>query len=223
MQTQSPPQQADEQFAIRAEDVSVTYADGTEAVRGVSLSVPRGEFFGFLGPNGAGKTTTIKALVTLLRPTGGSVSINGFDVRSETRAVRRTIGYMAQETSVDLELTARENVRFACEAYGVPRADRDGRIADLLALVDLTDVADRQAKTYSGGMRKRLDVATALVHRPPLVFLDEPAFGSTSGASTRRGPPSSSRHSTSRRPTSSATASRSSARARSSPSARPKN
>ncbi|MFC5969996.1 ATP-binding cassette domain-containing protein [Halomarina salina] len=163
--------------AIRAEDVSVTYASGTEAVKGVSLTVPEGEFFGFLGPNGAGKTTTIKAFVTLLDPTGGSVTVNGFDVRRDRRALRSSIGYMAQETSVDLELTARENVRFACEAYGVPRSERAARIDELLELVDLADVADEQAKTYSGGMKKRLDVATALVHRPPLVFLDEPTTG----------------------------------------------
>ena len=163
--------------AIRAENVSVTYASGTEAVKDVSLTVPEGEFFGFLGPNGAGKTTTIKALVTLLDPTGGTVTVNGFDVRRDRRALRASIGYMAQETSVDLELTARENVRFACEAYGVPRSERAGRIDELLDLVDLADVADEQAKTYSGGMKKRLDVATALVHRPPLVFLDEPTTG----------------------------------------------
>jgi len=163
--------------AIRAEGLSVTYASGTEAVRDVSLTVPEGEFFGFLGPNGAGKTTTIKALVTLLDPTGGTVEVNGFDARRDRRAVRGSIGYMAQETSVDLELTARENLWFACEAYGVPRSERAARIEGLLDLVDLADVADDQAKTYSGGMKKRLDVATALVHRPPLVFLDEPTTG----------------------------------------------
>ncbi|MFD1512330.1 ABC transporter ATP-binding protein [Halomarina rubra] len=163
--------------AIRAQHVSVTYASGTEAVKDVSLTVPEGEFFGFLGPNGAGKTTTIKALVTLLDPTGGTVTVNGFDVRRDRRALRASVGYMAQETSVDLELTARENIRFACEAYGVPRAERAARIDELLDLVDLAAVADDQAKTYSGGMKKRLDVATALVHRPPLVFLDEPTTG----------------------------------------------
>ncbi|MFC6940330.1 ATP-binding cassette domain-containing protein [Salinirubellus sp. GCM10025818] len=164
-------------YAVDAEGVEVTYADGTEAVRGVDLRIPRGEFFGFLGPNGAGKTTTIKTLTTLLRPTGGRVTVNGFDVGAAARAVRGTIGYMAQETSIDPELTARENLRFACEAYGVPRADRDERIAELLDLVDLADVADKRAEGFSGGMRKRLDSATALVHDPPLVFLDEPTTG----------------------------------------------
>jgi ABC-2 type transport system ATP-binding protein len=153
------------------------YADGTAAVQGVDLTVPEGEFFGFLGPNGAGKTTTIKVFATLLSPTRGEVRVNGFDVRSDPRKVRETIGYMAQETSIDPELTAEENVRFACEAYGVPREDRAERVEELLDLVDLADVADKGAEEFSGGMKKRLDAATALVHRPPLVFLDEPTTG----------------------------------------------
>jgi ABC-2 type transport system ATP-binding protein len=155
----------------------LTYADGTEAVRGVDLHIPEGEFFGFLGPNGAGKTTTIKVLATLLAPTGGTVRVNGFDVAERPRAVRSTIGYMAQETSVDEELTAAENISFACEAYGVPRSERADRINYLLDLVDLDDEADKEAGEFSGGMKKRLDAATALVHEPPLVFLDEPTTG----------------------------------------------
>ncbi|HET7325426.1 MAG TPA: ATP-binding cassette domain-containing protein [Halococcus sp.] len=163
--------------AIEARGVELTYSDGTRAVRGIDLEIPEGEFFGFLGPNGAGKTTAIKTLVTLLRPTAGSVTVNGFDVVKEARAVRSSIGYMAQKTSIDRELTARENVRFASEAYGVPRSERAGRIDELLDLVDLADVADKRADDFSGGMKKRLDVATALVHEPPLVFLDEPTTG----------------------------------------------
>jgi len=166
-----------EELAIDAENLQVTYSDGTEAVRDVSLSIPRGEFFGFLGPNGAGKTTTIKTLSTLLRPTGGTVTVNGFDAVAEPRKVRESIGYMAQETSVDLEMTARENLRFACESYGVPRSKRSERIDELLDLVDLADVAEKKADEFSGGMKKRLDAATALVHQPPLVFLDEPTTG----------------------------------------------
>ncbi len=163
--------------AIEATDVVLTYSDGTEAVRGVTLDVPDGEFFGFLGPNGAGKTTAIKTFTTLLRPTSGTVTVNGFDVMDEAQSVRESIGYMAQKTSVDEELTARENIRFACEAYGVPRGERAERIEELLELVDLADVADKEGKEFSGGMKKRLDVATALVHEPPLVFLDEPTTG----------------------------------------------
>ncbi len=161
--------------AINADHVNLTYSNGTEAVRDVSPTLPKGEFFGFLGPNGAGKTTMIKTLVTLLRPTRGSITVNGFDVTADSRSVRQSIGYMAQETSIDPELTARENIRFACEAHGVPKSDRTERTGELLELVDLTDVADTTAREFSGGgMKKRLDVATALVQRPPLVFLDEP-------------------------------------------------
>jgi len=168
---------SERQTAIDAEDVHVTYDDGTEAVQGVSLDVEDGEFFGFLGPNGAGKTTTIKTLVTLLHPTEGSVRINGYDTKTEPQAVRESIGYMAQETSIDFELTPRENLRVACRMYGVPREDREERIEELLDLVDLQDVADKRAETFSGGMQKRLDTATVLVHRPPVVFLDEPTTG----------------------------------------------
>jgi ABC-2 type transport system ATP-binding protein len=167
----------DDAPAIETENLRLTYSDGTRAVEDVSLHVPSGEFFGFLGPNGAGKTTTIKVLATLLAPTAGTVRVNGFDVAERPQAVRESIGYMAQETSVDEELTARENVRFACAAYGVPRSERADRIDELLDLVDLADVADKRAREFSGGMKKRLDAATALVHEPPLVFLDEPTTG----------------------------------------------
>jgi len=166
-----------ENSAIDVDGLELIYSDGTAAVQGIDLTVPEGEFFGFLGPNGAGKTTTIKVFATLLSPTSGEVRVNGFDVRSEARKVRETIGYMAQETSIDPELTAEENVRFACEAYGVPRDERAERTAELLDLVGLVDVADKRAEEFSGGMKKRLDAATALVHRPPLVFLDEPTTG----------------------------------------------
>jgi ABC-2 type transport system ATP-binding protein len=163
--------------AIDVDGLEVVYSDGTAAVQGVDMTVPEGEFFGFLGPNGAGKTTSIKVFATLLSPTSGEVLVNGFDARSEADKIRETIGYMAQETSIDPELTAEENIRFACEAYGVSRSDRDGRVDELLDLVDLADVADKRAEGFSGGMKKRLDAATALVHQPPLVFLDEPTTG----------------------------------------------
>ncbi|SDJ43440.1 ABC-2 type transport system ATP-binding protein [Halovenus aranensis] len=165
------------ELAIDAQDVHVTYADGTTAVRGATLRVERGEFFGFLGPNGAGKTTTIKTLVTLLHPTDGSVRINGYDTVTEPQAVRESIGYMAQETSIDRELSPRENLQLTCELYGVPESEREDRIAELLDLVDLEAVADTRSETFSGGMKKRLDAATVLVHRPPVVFLDEPTTG----------------------------------------------
>ena len=151
---QAGDQSADEtdtskgQTAIDAADVHVTYDDGTEAVRGVSLDVEDGEFFGFLGPNGAGKTTTIRTLVTLLSPTQGAVRINGYDTGTNPQAVRESIGYMAQETSIDFELTPRENLRVACQMYGVRKRERQARIEELLDLVDLRDVADRRAETF---------------------------------------------------------------------------
>ncbi|PSP75907.1 daunorubicin ABC transporter ATP-binding protein [Halobacteriales archaeon QS_3_64_16] len=164
-------------LSIETDGLQLIYSDGTEAVRDVSLSVPEGEFFGFLGANGAGKTTAIKVLATLLKPTNGEVFVNGFDAESEPREIRESIGYMAQEIGIDEELTARENLQFACAAYGVPRSERSERIEDLLDLVDLAAVADQRSESFSGGMQKRLDAATALVHRPPLVFLDEPTTG----------------------------------------------
>jgi ABC-2 type transport system ATP-binding protein len=163
--------------ALHVDDVRLTYRGGKEAVKGVSFRVEEGEFFGFLGPNGAGKSTTIKMLATLLFPDSGHVVVNGIDTQADPVAVRRSIGYTAQDTSVDEELTARENVRFACEAYGVPKRDREARIEELLRLVDLTEVADKRASTFSGGMKKRLDIATCLVHGPPVLFLDEPTTG----------------------------------------------
>lgn len=163
--------------AIDATNIRLTYSDGTEAVTDVSLEIPHGEFFGFLGPNGAGKTTTIKMLVGLLKPTGGEITLNGYDIEAEPQGIRESIGYMAQDTSVDGELTARENIQFACELYGVPSSQQAERIDQLLDLVDLTDVADKKAREFSGGMKKRLDAATALVHQPPIVFLDEPTAG----------------------------------------------
>ncbi len=176
-QSDSTARPQDTPLAIEARDIHVTYDDGTEAVRGVDLRIAEGEFFGFLGPNGAGKTTTIRTLVTLLHPTEGEVRINGYDTTTESQRVRESIGYMAQETSIDLELTPRENLQVACRMYGVPREERDERIAELLDLVELGDVADKRAETFSGGMQKRLDTATVLVHQPPVVFLDEPTTG----------------------------------------------
>ncbi len=137
----------------------------------------RGETFGFLGPNGAGKSTTIKILTTLLKKTAGKVTINGFDLDSDAHSIREIIGYSSQEVSVDDDLTARENLRMQGIYYHVPRSEIDQRTEELLETVDLTEAADRKLSTFSGGMRKRLDLATALVSRPKLLFLDEPTTG----------------------------------------------
>lgn len=175
----------DRTLAIEATNLGLTYTNGTEAVTDVTLEIPSGEFFGFLGPNGAGKTTVIKMLTTLLQPTTGQVTVNGYDVRAESTAVRESIGYMAQETVIEPALTIRENLRLACRVYGVPTAERAARIDDLLELVDLTGKADDRGRTLSGGQKKRLDAATALVHQPPIVFLDEPTTGLDPTARTR--------------------------------------
>jgi len=148
-----------------------------EAVRGIDLSVRAGEIFGFLGPNGAGKSTTISVLCTLLRPTAGSARVAGFDVVQDPSAVRRRIGLVFQDPSLDQELTARENLQFHAFLYGVPAGVRRRRIDDALAIVELTDRASSLVRTYSGGMRRRLEIARGILHYPRVLFLDEPTLG----------------------------------------------
>jgi ABC-2 type transport system ATP-binding protein len=162
---------------IQVDDLAKTYPDGTQAVKGISFAVEEGEFFGFLGPNGAGKSTTIKMLITLLAPTGGRALILGHDVTRDAGTVRRLIGYAAQEVGVDNELTGRENLELQGRLYHLDRPALKARVAELLELVDLAGDADRPAGSYSGGMRKRLDLATGLIHRPEVLFLDEPTTG----------------------------------------------
>jgi ABC-2 type transport system ATP-binding protein len=148
-----------------------------KAVDGVSFNVPRGEIFGFLGPNGAGKTTTINILCTLLRPTGGRASVNGHDVVKQPRQVQRSIGLVFQDPTLDEYLTAEHNLRFHAYAYHVPGAVREKRIAELLELVELSDRRKSKVSTYSGGMKRRLELARGLLHHPQILFLDEPTLG----------------------------------------------
>ena len=162
---------------IEVEELRKTYPDGTEAVRDISFSIQEGEFFGFLGPNGAGKSTTIKILITLLRATAGRARVFGFDIATQAESIRMLIGYAAQEVGVDDELTGRENLTLQGRLYHMEPAVLRGRVDELLELVDLVADADRMAGSYSGGMRKRLDLATGLIHRPQLLFLDEPTTG----------------------------------------------
>lgn len=147
------------------------------AVDGVDLSIRSGEIYGFLGPNGAGKSTTTRVLCTLLRPDGGSASVAGFDVATEPEAVRLRIGVALQDAALDPQQTGRELLRLQGRLYGLDRSDIDTRLAELAALVDLGDALDRRIATYSGGMRRRLDLAAALVHNPEVLFLDEPTTG----------------------------------------------
>jgi ABC-2 type transport system ATP-binding protein len=147
------------------------------AVQGVDLQVEEGEIYGFLGPNGAGKTTTVRMLTTLLLPTGGSATVAGHDIVREARAVRRSIGVALQEAALDPLMTGRELIRLQATLQGIPTAEGRRRADGLLDRVGLAEAADRRVGGYSGGMQRRLDLAAALVHRPRVLFLDEPTTG----------------------------------------------
>lgn len=162
---------------ITVNDLVEVYSDGTKAVNGISFSVKEGEFFGFLGPNGAGKSTTIKILTTLLRKTSGSVTVAGYDLDKEPGEIRKIIGVQSQETSVDGDLTGRENLVLQGHFLQMPTHDIKRRADELLKLLELENSAEKRARNYSGGMKKRLDLATALIHKPKLLFLDEPTTG----------------------------------------------
>lgn len=162
---------------ITVEDLVLVYSDGTKAVDNISFSVAKGEFFGFLGPNGAGKSTTIKILTTLLKKTSGKVTVADYDMDSNSADIRRLIGVQSQETTVDGDLTGRENLTLQGHFQQMSGDALKSRVDELLKLVGLESAANRRTKNYSGGMKKRLDLATALVHKPQLVFLDEPTTG----------------------------------------------
>ncbi|MCX5856018.1 MAG: ATP-binding cassette domain-containing protein [Deltaproteobacteria bacterium] len=148
-----------------------------QAVRGIDLNIEKGEIFGLLGPNGAGKTTTIGMLCTIVRPSSGSASIAGHDIVREPAEVRRNVGIVFQDPTLDTILTGRENLKLHALLYGVPSDIREKRIKELLELVDLKDRAKDITRTYSGGMRRRLELARGLLHRPAVLFLDEPTLG----------------------------------------------
>jgi ABC-2 type transport system ATP-binding protein len=162
--------------AVTLRGVSYRFGDHL-AVSNLDLTVETGECFGLLGPNGAGKTTTIRLLNTLLPLQDGEVRVFGLDVRHEAMAVRRLLGYVPQQVSIEGALTGRENVSWFARLFDVPRRERAARVAEALELVDLSDAADRMAGTYSGGMVRRLELAQALVNRPALLVLDEPTVG----------------------------------------------
>lgn len=161
---------------IRVDRLVKKFDDFT-AVNNISFSVGEGEIFGFLGPNGAGKSTTIKVMCTLIKPTGGRLEVAGHDVVTEPDAVRGNIGIVFQDNSLDSGLTAQENLEFHCMMYHIPREERSQRIEAMLTLMDLIEFRDRIVKTYSGGMRRRLEIARGLLHRPRLLILDEPTVG----------------------------------------------
>ena len=162
---------------LECDDLRKTFAGGFEAVRGITFDIAEGEAFGLLGPNGAGKTTTMRMLGTLLTPSGGRASVAGHDVVREAGAVRRAIGFAMQEAGLARYATGREHLVMMGRLYGLSRAQARSRSDELLTLFGLEEAADRQVRTYSGGMRRRIDLACGLVHRPRLLFLDEPTTG----------------------------------------------
>ena len=162
---------------ISVENLVKVYADGTKALDGISFNVEEGGFFGFLGPNGAGKSTTIKILTTLLRKTSGNVSVAGFNLDKSTQEIRKVIGVLSQETIIDVDLTGKENLRLQGRLEQMRGSALENRVEELLKMVELQEFANKPAGRYSGGMKKRLDLASALIHQPKLLFLDEPTTG----------------------------------------------
>ncbi|MDQ3865841.1 MAG: ATP-binding cassette domain-containing protein, partial [Actinomycetota bacterium] len=163
--------------SIEVEELVKQFRKGPRAVDGIDLRVEPGEIYGFLGPNGAGKSTTVHILTTLMPPTSGRARVAGFDVARDGPAVRAAIGAALQEAALDPFLTGREHVRLQTALHGLPRPERRRRGDELLARVGLAQAADRKVGGYSGGMKRRLDLALALVHRPRILFLDEPTTG----------------------------------------------
>jgi ABC-2 type transport system ATP-binding protein len=163
-------------LAIEVRDLVKRFGDFT-AVDGISFDVRQGEIFGFLGPNGAGKSTTIRMLTTLLTPTAGVARVNGYDLRTQEREVRHSIGVIPQAMTSDMELTAWENMEIHAKFFGLPKGERKQRITALLERVGLYDRRDSLVRSFSGGMRRRLEIARGLVQRPAVLFLDEPTTG----------------------------------------------
>jgi ABC-2 type transport system ATP-binding protein len=162
---------------IKAEGLTKVFNHNLVAVDHVDFEVKRGEIFGFLGPNGAGKTTTINMLITILKPTEGKATVLGFDILKQNNDVRNVIGVVPQEYTADEDLTAFENILLCSDMYGIPRRLAKERAGDLLKLVELTDFKDKRVQTFSGGMRRRLELACGLINRPRILFLDEPTLG----------------------------------------------
>jgi ABC-2 type transport system ATP-binding protein len=162
---------------IRVEGLTKIFNHSLKAVDHISFSVEQGEIFGFLGPNGAGKTTTINMLITILKPSEGRATILGSDIATESNEVRSSIGLVPQEYTSDDDLTGFENILLCADLYGIPRSTSKKRAMELLQLVQLTEFKDKKVQTYSGGMRRRLELACGLINRPKVLFLDEPTLG----------------------------------------------
>jgi ABC-2 type transport system ATP-binding protein len=162
---------------IDAHELTKVFSGGIKAVNNVKFTVEEGEIFGFLGPNGAGKSTTIAMLTTLMKPTTGTADVAGYDIKNDPYKVRLAIGYVSQDLAVDDALTGYENLKLQSGFYHIPRKLVNSRIDEVLEMVELKNRAKDKVETYSGGMRKRLDIACGLIHRPKLLFLDEPTLG----------------------------------------------
>jgi ABC-2 type transport system ATP-binding protein len=167
----------EERAIIEVKDLTKTYPGNVEAVRGVTFHVKEAEFFGFLGPNGAGKSTTMNMLVSLVKKSSGSVTIDGFDIEKQPTEVYKRVGFAMQEVGLDETASAREMLQLHGRLYHLSTAKINEQIAKLLKLVELEKVADRYTSTYSGGMRRRFDLALSLIHEPRILFLDEPTTG----------------------------------------------
>ena len=164
------------EYAVQTRGIGRNFGD-VKAVDAIDLNISKGEIYGFLGPNGAGKTTLVRMLITLLMPTAGSATVAGYDVVSEANEIRLRIGAALQEAALDLKQTGRELLRLQGRLYGLNRRELDTRLDDLAGLVDIGDALDRFVGTYSGGMKRRLDLAASLIHNPEVLFLDEPTTG----------------------------------------------
>ena len=163
-------------YAVQTRGIGRSFGD-VKAVDAIDLAIPRGEIYGFLGPNGAGKTTLVRMLITLLMPSAGGATVAGYDVVGDATEVRLRIGAALQDAALDMKQTGRELLRLQGRLYGLSRRDVDTRLSELAGLVDIGDALDRFIGTYSGGMKRRLDLAASLIHNPEVLFLDEPTTG----------------------------------------------
>ena len=164
------------EYAVQTEGIARSFGD-VKAVDGIDLHIPSGEIYGFLGPNGAGKTTLVRMLITLLMPTAGRGTVAGFDIVRKSNEIRLRIGAALQDAALDPKQTGREILRLQGRLYGLSRSEVNARLDDLAGLIDIGDAIDRFVGTYSGGMKRRLDLAAALIHNPQILFLDEPTTG----------------------------------------------
>jgi len=166
-----------EECTVEAINLEKTYRNGVKALKGVSFCIQRGEIFSLLGPNGAGKTTTVKILSTLIKPSGGTAYVGGYNVVDESLKVRKIIGIVPQDLTADDEMTGYDNVYVQARLHGLPRNEAKKKTEEVLEFMGLLEAANRKTRTYSGGMRKRLEIAMSLVHSPQILFLDEPTLG----------------------------------------------